>query len=264
MSRVYLADRLRELDRERVNDGIGGDRLVEDLVAEDEVLVHEVRRELLVHRREVALEIVHVLVEEVGVGAQRGVRRVAVPPGNAPFLADRHHGGPRRGAVLAEVLRPAVLVEIEQDVEAVGANLVQEGGDRVEIGGLELPLLRFERAPVHGEAENVHAAPLHEREVGGAERGDDLANRLAVVRRHVEQAVHFDVVAAEDDRASLRVAQDVAVGVERVELSDVGGARGNVGARGRRGPVAGAEGAEQRQPRHADDVTSVNHPLERA
>src|SRR4029453_1512298 len=68
---------------------------------------------------------------------------------------------PARGAVLADLLREGVLVEVDEDQDAVPSALGDDGRDAVEVVALEPSGLALERAPVDREAAQVEAESGH-------------------------------------------------------------------------------------------------------
>ena len=212
---------LRGARLERLHGVVDADGLVHDLVADDRRIAAEARGDVRRASRGRRSCSPSASSQKLSKAASAAAERVAVGARHGPAGEHRRrrHDRPQGRAVLAQLLGPAVLVQIEEHVDAGGAAPVDDAGDAVEVGLVELAARRLDGAPVDGQAHQVEAAGAHVDRIGRVERRQRLARRAAVREGDVEDAGDVDVDAAVDLDAPFGVAQVVAVRVDRREAS---------------------------------------------
>src|SRR5262245_59714120 len=214
MARIDAPDGRRDPDVEGIELRLRaardeGEGLVHDLVARDAARAPEAFRDRDRSRGEAVLDAA-VIGEELPEGRDRGrgqaaggqvVQRAAEV--GVAARTEQEIEDPARGAILADLLRERVLMEIDEDQDALPAAHRHDGRDAVEVAAVEPSRLGLERAPVDGQAQEVEAEGGHACGVAGVEDRDVLERRTAVGKGHVEDAPSPGVHAAEGDLTAL-------------------------------------------------------------
>src|SRR5262249_17051682 len=118
---------------------------------------------------------------------------------------------PARRAVLPDLLRERVLVEVEQDQDAMAGAEPHDGADAIEIRPRVLPAHGLESTPIDGETKEIEAQRRHARGIAVVEGRNRLERQSSVVEGDVEDAVDARVDAAKRDLAAQAIDEPAAV-----------------------------------------------------